>query len=700
VRRHFRLGVARAWQGILDTLSNQADHRLHWMPVFVAIGVAIYFTLPIEPHMGIGVLGIMLTGGMMMQFIDHPGKFWAWAYLSLIIAGILAGMIRTHSVDHVMLAGDHGPAGITGQISSAERVPDGMRVSIENLSIEDMAADKTPSKIRLKLRQSQLGADIPRPGQMIDVVGILKPPSPPPAPGAFDFQRHAYFNGIGAYGFAIKDPVVNGAPDGDLLSGIRHRLRSTIYDHLDGDTAAVMAALMIGETAGLTDHRREVFAAAGLAHILAISGMHIGLIAGIVFIVARKSLAVICNYTGYFPVKKFAAMLSLFAAVGYMMIVGAGVPTQRAVIMTGLVIGAILIDRSPVTLRLVAVAALAILLLRPESLMGPSFQMSFAAVTALVAFYDAVRDRLTAAYRQAGMAKRGWLYLLGIIMTTLVAEAAIAPLSIHHFHHTSVLGVIANVLVMPMLSFVVMPVILLGFLLSTIGSMEWILPIAGAGIDYMIDVAEWTVDTGWADIKIGRVHAGGIIAMAIGTIWIILWQGAGKWIGGAILAAGMLALPLANRPLGYVNGDGSVVGLVGMDGELYLSNTRKDRFTTQFWLDQYGHRDGDGKPWPDNHAAVADPRFPMRCDGTGCVYTHPAGHKIAVTHNLFQIGDDCRLADVVIVNQPVERSCNAKVVDRFDLWRYGPHAIFLEGDRIVVRPTRDPDYRRPWVARR
>lgn len=700
VRRRTRLATHRAWQTVINAMANQADYRLHWMPVFVAIGVSIYFFLPVEPHMGIALTGLILTGGVMVQSIGRPGKFWAWAYISLVLAGMLAGTIRTHSVSNIMLADDHGPADITGQIVEAERVPDGLRVTLSNLTIEEMDRGNTPSTIRLKLRDSQLPAEIPRAGQNIQVTGILKPPSPPPAPGAFDFQRHAFFHGIGAYGFAISDPVIRGIPDADLLSGIRHHLQTTIYDHLDGDTAAVMAALMMGQTSGLTDQRRQVFAAAGLAHILAISGMHIGLIAGIVFLVTRKILAAICHYTGYFPVKKSAACVSLLAAVGYMLIVGASVPTQRAVIMTALVIGAILIDRSPMTLRLVVVAALAILFLRPETIMGPSFQMSFAAVTALVAFYDAVRDKLSAAYRQAGMIKRGWLYLLGIIMTTLVAEAAIAPLSIYHFHHTSLLGVIANVLVMPVLSFVVMPTILLGFVLSTIGGLEWVLPVAGAGIDYMIDVAEWTVGTGLADIKIGRVDAMAVIALAMGAIWIILWQGRGKWIGGVMLAGGMLAMPLADRPVGYINGDGSVIALAGGDGGLYLSNTRKDGFTTQFWLDQYGLRRGDGQPWPDAFDPVMAGEFPMRCDNTGCVYTHPSGAQISVTDDLIHIADECAQADLVISSQPVERKCSAKVADRFDFWRHGAHAIWIDGDDITVRPTRDTGYKRPWVARR
>jgi len=289
---------------------------------------------------------------------------------------------------------------------------------------------------------------------------VVTPPPAPAAPGAFDFQRYAFFKRIGGVGFALGPAEIIGRTEAPGLAvridHLRQRLATRIRSQLGGTTGAVAAALMTGDRGAIPETVMTSIRDAGLAHLLAISGLHIGLVAGVVFVSIRAGLALLPAVALRFPIKKWLAAVALLAAFAFALIAGATVPTQRAFLMIGLVLLAVLLDRRALTMRPVAWAAVVILTLQPESLLSAGFQMSFAAVTALVAAYEALREApfLRPASTLGGRAAR---YLVGVALSTLIAGAATAPFAVFHFNRFADYGLAANMLAVPITALWIMP---------------------------------------------------------------------------------------------------------------------------------------------------------------------------------------------------------------------------------------------------
>ena len=301
---------------------------------------------------------------------------------------------RTASVAAPVLGERLGPIGIEGRVVRVEAVGRNRRLALDRARIERLDAERIPLRVRIRVPGRE--PDV-TPGAWVRALAILAPPPPPVAPGAFDFQRQSYFRQLGAVGFSLGRPHVlaREAVSGPMVwvETVRQAIGARIGRALSGERAAVARALMIGDRGAIPDSVIDALRDSGLAHLLAISGLHIGLVAGIVFFGVRAGLALVPSIALRFPIKKWAAAAAVLAALGYALVAGATVPTQRAFLMIGLVLLAVMVDRRGLTMRSVAMAATVILLFRPESLLGASFQLSFAAVTALIAVYEVFRVR-------------------------------------------------------------------------------------------------------------------------------------------------------------------------------------------------------------------------------------------------------------------------------------------------------------------
>jgi competence protein ComEC len=278
---------------------------------------------------------------------------------------------------------------VEGTVLLVEDRVRGQRILLGEPLIEALAPEATPVRVRVTVRRAvpDLG-----PGDLLRVRAVLMPPSAPAAPGDFDYARHAFFERLGAVGYALGDPERIAAADGftlaHQLARIRQHIAGEINAALPGTTGAVANALLTGLRAAIPDAVWLDMQASGLAHLLAISGLHLGLVAGALFFAVRIGIALAPPLALRLPGKKVAGAIALVGAFGYLLISGAPVPTQRALIMTGVALVAVMVDRNPFSMRLIAFAALLVLLLQPESLLGASFQMSFAAVVALIAAYE------------------------------------------------------------------------------------------------------------------------------------------------------------------------------------------------------------------------------------------------------------------------------------------------------------------------
>ena len=669
-----------------------------WIPVFFAAGIAGYFALTIEPPYWVGLsaaLGFVLLWRLTSRF-----AVWRAGFLVLAFAatGFAAAQWRTEAVSAPVLERAMGPVTISGQVIRVEQRPRAPRILLDRLLIRGLTAEETPARIRLRLRKSDRLAV----GDRIELRARLSPPSAPAMPGAYDFQRRAWFERIGAVGFALTyaKPAERVGSGRDVsgfwlaLSDLRQRMAERIRAAVPGPTGAVAAALLVGDRSAIPEDVSQAMRDSGLAHLLAISGLHLGLVAAILFFGARFLMALSERLALGAPIKKWAAAIALAGAFGYLLLAGATVPTQRAFVMTGIVLLAVMLDRSAISLRLVAWAAMIVLVIAPESVMGPSFQMSFAAVLALVAAYERLHRPMRDWLSGGGLTRRAGLYIAGVAISTVIAGAATGLIGLHHFGRVSQYGIVANLLAVPVAGFWIMPWGILACVLMPLGLEAVALIPMAVGIDWVLSVAQKVASWPGAVSHVPAMPPAGLAVAAFGGIWLCLWSGRIRWIGVVGIAIGLLAVPLWPRPDVIVAESGRLAAARLPDGSLGLSTTRVEKFAAKIWLEQ----DGQTEPsyWPRN----GETSDWLACDPLGCQYEHPV-QPVAFVWDGRALVDDCRSGWVVVSAVPVRWACRgaALVIDRFDLWRDGAHAIWLEKSSLKIVSDRAYRGDRPWVRR-
>ncbi|MEL6210766.1 MAG: ComEC/Rec2 family competence protein, partial [Pseudomonadota bacterium] len=392
------------------------------------------------------------------------------------------------------------------------------------------------------------------PGLSIMTTGHLSPPGGPVEPGGFDFRRHAWFQGLGAVGYT-RVPVVARAPpaagDGLWLVGFRMSLSAALRERVPGGAGAFIAVIVAGDRSALPRDDIEALRHANLAHLLAISDLHMGLLTGTVFFALRAGLAVIPGLALHWPIRKVAAVGALLAGAFYLALSGGNVATVRAFVMATVVLGAILVERRAFSFRTLAVAATLILVMSPEALTGPGFQMSFAATLGLIAVFGLIRDR-------------GWTLswprwaagAFAVVVSSAVAGAATAPFGAAHFNTVSDYGLLANLLSVPLMGLLVMPAALIAFVLWPFGA-EWLpLWVMQQGVAWILFVAHWVAGHDGAVTRVPAPPPLVLPVFSLGALVVVLWQGAGRWLGLVPIAFAVLAWTTAERPFVLVSESG------------------------------------------------------------------------------------------------------------------------------------------------
>jgi competence protein ComEC len=610
-----------------------------------------------------------------------------------LAAGFSAAQLRTVSAGTPILERPLGPVPVEGRVVEIAPLPEaGGRVLLEDLSIARLAPEETPVRVRLRIAAHLDGI---RPGDRITVLAELLAPPGPAAPGAFDYQRQAWFEGIGAVGFAYggiraHEPGPPSSGWSEFWRDLRHEATRRILAALPGPDGAIAAALMTGHQGAIPADAIQAMRDSGLAHLLSISGLHIGLIAGVLLFGLRAGIALAPWLALRVPGKKVAAVAALFGTAAYVLLAGAPVPTQRAFLMTAIVMLAVIADRSALTMRLVAWAAAAVVLIRPEAVLGASFQMSFAAVTALIAAHEALAARGHTG--PATVLSRIGRMLAGVALTSLVAGAATAPFAAYHFHRLADYGVLANMAAVPITGFWVMPLAVLAFALMPFGLEALALVPMGWGIEAILAVAHWVAALPGAAILVPAMPASALAVFVAGGLWLCLWRGRWRWLGLAGLpVAGLVAL-LHQPPDLLVTSDGAVVALRDAEGALRVSDARKGGIAVQAWLERNGQ--AQRLAWPEPPEAGG-------CDGEGCRAV-PGGRSLAYALTLPAAAEDCGRADLVIAARfiPQGRCRGSILIDRGALWRAGAHALWLTEEGVRIETVRDARGERPWVVER
>jgi|SRR5580658_934141 competence protein ComEC len=671
-----------------------------WLPVGFACGIGLYFALDREPWPWLGALVAIagLTSAFLARGSPHPAApaiLGIALPLGVVAAGFAAAQFETWRLATPMIDRPTGAVAVVGRVADLEAQPGGVRVSVVPETIERLDPAALPHLVRIKLRAP---APPIRIGDRLSVKAELVPPAGPALPGGFDFQRQAWFRGIGAVGYAIGKPAIQPGSAGGIAGRIRAwraAIAARFRAALPGSGGSIAAALVTGERGAIPAEVNQDYRDSGLAHLLVIAGLHMTLVTGFVFFAVRGILALIPALALRVPIKKWAAAAALAAALLYLVLSGAAVPTQRAFAMVALGLVAIMIDRFNLSIAAVAWAAGLVLALDPSSLLGVSFQMSFAAVAGLVAFYESAGPVLAEWRRERGPIGRGLLHLAGIGLTTLVATLATAGFSIYHFNRFALFSIVANLVAVPLAGFWVMPWAVAACLLLPLGWERLALVPMGWGLDLIEQVAHWTAGLPDAVLDLPVMPFWGLIAAALGGVWLVIWRTRWRYWGLVPVALAAVSPFPAAPPDILAAADGHLLAIRADNGGYLLSSEKSDKIAAEAWLRAAGGVPAGPLPEP----GVAAENGALRCDPVGCLWRR-AGHLVALVRDASALPEDCRRAEVIVALVPARHACRttALVVDRVDLRRRGATAIWL-GASIVLDAADDSRGERPWVVK-
>jgi competence protein ComEC len=678
----------------------EAEHERFflWLPALFGAGVALYFLLPAEPSLTVAVLPAVAASALRFAL---PRAGFA-GVLSAVVAttalGVAAAKLRTEFVRAPVLRAETGPVDIYGFVELVEpRAAKGQRLTIRVAAMEKHEAHAWPARVRIRAAGDS-GAL--KPGDAVRVKARLSPPPGPALPGDYDFARAAWFQGLGGVGFAVAPVEAEasiGAPPAALrasaaIARVRQDIGQRVVAALPGQTGAIANGLITGERGGISEATNQAFRDSGLFHILSISGLHMVIMAGAVFVSIRVALAAIPAIALRYPTKKWAAAGAMAGALGYLMISGAAFATVRSYIMISIMFIAVLLDRPALARRNVALAALAILLVWPESLLDPGFQMSFAAVVSLVSVYEwlRARDEEREGWMRRGAIARTFLFFGGIVTSTLVASLAVAPFGAYHFHNTQQFAVLGNLLAIPICNLVVMPAALGALVAMPFGLEAAPLWLMGLGIEAMVWCAELVAALPGAVGRVPAMPTAAFVLMVAGGLWCALWGTRWRLIGIAPITLGIMLAPTGSRPDVLVGRGAELVAVRGPDGKLSALAGRGSSFELARWLEH----DGDGRAPAEVGKGAA-----FRCDGQGCTAL-VQGARLAVAWTPAALRDDCRAAAIVVLRfvRPAGCSPSGALIDRDDIAARGAHALSIADGRVRIETVAGSRGLRPWVA--
>ncbi len=459
---------------------------------------------------------------------------------------------------------------------------------------------------------------------------------------------------------------------------------------LPGSTGGVASALITGKRGAISEPVKQAFRQSGLQHLLAIAGLHLGLVGGFVFFTIRAGLALIPWVALRYPIKKLAAAATLVVLACYLMLSGAAIPTERAFVMNGLVFAAVLIDRLRISMRICALAAAFVLAVEPESLVGVSFQMSFGAVVALIAVYETYGGRLGHLLHRPSLPGRILGYAGAVVVTTVVVTIGTDPFSIYHFHHVALYSPLANVVAVPLSAMWTLPWGVVTCLLMPFGLERFALVPMGWGIDATIFVAQAVSALPGNVWPMPRLPAAGLVLVALGGLWLCLWRQAWRRWGVVAIAAGLAGMTLTRPPDIVIADLGRFLAVRAPDGHYWAIADHGEQFEASFLAEETGLEVG---PWPQSAAEGG-----LDCAGDLCRYT-ARGRTVAIVTGAAALPLDCGEFDAVVSQVPAGFRCRSTipVVDRIDSWRQGAVAFWLDPAAVTVESANKSRGDRPWV---
>lgn len=706
-------GAMKAFRALAAALTaaatTEAERGVPFLfaPVLMGAGVVLYCTAAVEP--GWAAIAALFATAALGAWLARRNSLAHLVLMALLMAaaGALAAKFEVSRAG-TTITGAPVATTVTGRVSRIEHRANGrVRLTLEVVATARPVLRHAPQRVRLTARAVPPGVV---PGATVVGYARLMPPSGPVRPGGYDFAFESFFDRIGAIGFYLGDPRLAAAPAPTTLresaaawlEATRLRIAERVRSEIGGDEGEIAATLIAGVRSGIPEPVNEALRRTGLAHILAISGLHMALVAATLLVSIRSAAALFPGLVARHPVKKYAAAAALLVCAFYLALSGAAVAAQRSFIMLAVMLVALLFDRAALTLRNLAIAALIILAISPHEIMGPSFQMSFAATAALIAGYALWSERR--AWRPddrghhrsgvAGLAADRLLRLVvGLAATSLIAGLATTVYGIHHFNRVSPLALAANMLAMPVVTLLVMPMAVVSAILMPLGLDAVPLGVMGQGLRAVVGVAQWLSDRTTID-AFGIMPEGALLAFTLALVVATLLT---TWLRVAALPLLLVAILLQldrQLPDVLVSEDARLVAVRMEDGRLALNRARPNGFTmrnwlhaqaTDTWLKPRTGTGGDGGHGDEEGAVFS-------CANDTCIAPLPAGGYLVHTADRDSARTHCASASVIVLTDATARgTCpqGAVVVTARNTARRGSVAIHLD-DAAPASTPRDP----------
>lgn len=665
-------------------LEKERDQLPLWVPVSIGAGIASWFLLA-DSHLWTAFIALCAGLAVFVKLIGQGTRlglaaFW---FLLLLGAGCAIIWLRSWSVAAPVL---ERPT-VTSFYAEIEKIEVVSARDMVRLTLDTHEKQDLPPRVRVNVPIDKAAMDL-QAGAVIQLRARLMPPAMASLPGAYDFSRRAWFMGLGATGQILGDiKVVQPAePLWTPISAMpeyRQRLSNHVQSQMKGGAGAIGATLATGDRGAIKDEDAEAMRRSGLAHLLSISGLHVTAVVGAVYLLVIRLLALFPPLALRFRLPLIAASCAALAALSYTLLTGAQVPTIRACIAALLVLIALIIGRSAITLRMVAAGALLVLLLWPESLVGPSFQLSFAAVTAIIALHTHPKVQSLFVRRDEGIGKRFGRAIFALFLTGLVVELALMPIALFHFHKAGIYGALANIVAIPLTTFVIMPLEAFALLLDLVGLGAPVWWVCEKALNSLLILAHYVSSSPGSVTMLPTMPLAAFGLLIFGGLWLALWTRRWRIWGLVPIFYGTLILVTNRPPDLYISGDGRHVGIRNAAGELAMLRTSKSGFMHDMLLENAGV-DGEALALDDWHNA--------QCNADSCTVTIEASDRnwtiVAMRSSYYipalALSAACRRADIVISERRLPASCQPRWIkaDRPLLQQVGGMTIDFESQHV------------------
>ncbi|MES3098263.1 ComEC/Rec2 family competence protein [Sphingomonas faeni] len=693
------LAVERGGLAVERWLEAERDQLVLWLPVILGGGIALWFALPDPAAWSVTIL-LLVASGLACLALGQGGRAARSLAIGLLATGLGLGLIwaRSESVARPVLGGPT-IASFSGKVEAIEPLVARKLVRLTLLPVgKGVETDGQPVALPYRVRVNLAEADAPKllgTGALVHLRARLMPPPLPAVPGAYDFARVAWFGGIGATGRGFAPVVVTTASDAG--AGIRVALSHHIVSRLEGSAGGIAAALATGDVGAISEEDSEAMRRAGLAHLLSVSGLHITAAVAATMLIVLRLLALSPWLALHARLPLIAALAGAAAAIGYTLLTGSQVPTIRSCVAALLVLAALAMGREAMTLRLVAAGAACVMLVLPESAAGPSFQLSFAAITAIMALHEHPVIHAFFGPHEEGPGRKLARSVASLLLTGLLVELALMPIAVYHFHRAGLYGAFANIIAIPLTTFVVMPLEALALLLDAGGLGAPIWWLVQRSLDALLWLAHIVASAPGSVRSLPAMPTAAFALMIVGGIWIALWRTQWRRLGLAPLMVGAIWALTTPAPDVLVTGDGRHVAVRTSAGLAMLRDRAGDY--TRDTLAENGGVDGEPLLLADQPDA--------RCSRDLCVTDIAARGRmwrILATRSAYMVPITefiaaCRSADVVVSERGLPKRCAPRwlKLDRRVLRRTGGVALTLGSGTIVTilnagdrHPWRDP----------